>query len=481
MQKDQKKLAILLIDDDEEEYLLLREMLHALPAGTRALDCTLDWVFSYEEALQMIDQGRHDVYLVDYHLGGYDGLEVLRYASSKGCDAPFILLTGHDDYEIDLAAMQAGAADYLLKDQLSLPLLERTVRYALERRANQRELKRLVEELQARAEELQALHHATAALLTTLDLRELLNQTINAVHSAIPAAEKGWLYLVAPDTGRLHLQAVSTFQNPHLDTIRFATDQDYAVRVFEARKPLRVCDTFAPDEPEHEEKGAAGAIRSLIAAPLMNGDKAIGTLLLGSSQSSAFSDRNLHILVSFANTTSSAVHNALVHGEIQKLATLDPLTGLYNRRAFEEFGKREADRFHRQGKPLSLAMLDLDHFKPVNDAYGHRIGDQVLQALAGRFRSATRSSDIIARYGGDEFALLLPETDQATAMEIASRICAVIQKTPFMTDAGEISLSASAGVSTTTDTVNDLATLVAHADAVLYQAKRRGGACIEAA
>jgi diguanylate cyclase (GGDEF)-like protein len=128
-------------------------------------------------------------------------------------------------------------------------------------------------------------------------------------------------------------------------------------------------------------------------------------------------------LVNFAATTTSAIQNAVLHGEIQKLATVDPLTGLYNRRAFEELGEREVDRYNRLGRPLSVVMFDLDHFKPVNDTYGHLVGDQVLHALTARFRSNIRQTDIMARFGGDEFALLLPETDLPTASEIADRIC----------------------------------------------------------
>jgi diguanylate cyclase (GGDEF)-like protein len=480
MQEEQKKLHILLIDDDEEEYLLLKEMLQYLPAGTRRLNCTLEWAGSYEEALLKVDQHQHDVYLLDYHLGGHDGLEVLRYAGRSGCTAPFILLTGQGNYEVDLAAMQAGAADYLVKDQLSLPLLERTVRYALERKQAQRELERLVEELRARAEELQALHNATATLLTTLDLHELLSQSINAVQSAIPAAEKGWLYLVAPDTGRLHLQAVSTFRNARLQTVRFATDQNYSQRILETHQPILVHDTFDPAQPDHEEQGMPGAIRSIIAAPLLVGNQGVGSLLLGSSHPNAFSEANLNVLVNFAATTTSAIQNAVLHGEIQKLATVDPLTGLYNRRAFEELGEREVDRYNRLGRPLSVVMFDLDHFKPVNDTYGHLVGDQVLHALTARFRNNIRQTDIMARFGGDEFALLLPETDLPTASEIADRICKAVQSTPFRTDAGEIYLTASMGVTTATYQVSNLATLLARADAALYRAKQNGRGRYEA-
>jgi diguanylate cyclase (GGDEF)-like protein len=480
MLEKQKKLDILLIDDDEEEYLLLKDMLRTPIEGVRPLPCNLEWVDTFDGALLIIDQCKHDIYLLDYHLGGHDGIEVLKYASGSGCTAPFILLTGQGNYEIDLAAMQAGAADYLLKDQLSLALLERTVRYALERKAAKMELERLVTELRARAEELQALHNATSTLLTTLDLHELLSQTINAAQSAIPSAEKGWLYLIAPDTGRLHLQAVSTFRNARLNTVRFATDQDYSTKILEGREPIIVYDTFDPALPDHEEKGMPGAIRSIVAVPLLINKQVLGSLLLGSSYPNAFTEGNLNVLVSFAATTTAAIQNALVHGEIQKLATVDPLTGLYNRRAFEELGEREVDRYNRQGRPLSVVMFDLDHFKPVNDTYGHLVGDQVLHALTARFRNNTRASDIMARFGGDEFALLLPETDLATASEVADRICKAIQDTPFQTDAGDIYLSASIGITTATYEVGDLEALLARADAALYRAKQNGRGRYEA-
>jgi diguanylate cyclase (GGDEF)-like protein len=169
-----------------------------------------------------------------------------------------------------------------------------------------------------------------------------------------------------------------------------------------------------------------------------------------------------------------------VHGEIQKLATVDPLTGLYNRRAFEELGEREVDRYNRQGRPLSVVMFDLDHFKPVNDTYGHLVGDQVLHALTARFRNNTRATDIMARFGGDEFALLLPETDLVTALEVADRICKAIQEAPFQTDAGDIYLSASIGITTATYEVGNLETLLARADAALYRAKQNGRGRYEA-
>ena len=134
---DKTTLAVLLIDDDEDDYLITRDLLEEIE--TQAYH--LDWVSTYGEGLAIIDQGYHDVYLIDYRLGERNGLDLLRQAINRGCLAPLILLTGQGDREIDLEATQAGAADYLVKDRLDALLLERSMRYALEQKRTQRALR----------------------------------------------------------------------------------------------------------------------------------------------------------------------------------------------------------------------------------------------------------------------------------------------------------------------------------------------------
>jgi signal transduction histidine kinase len=133
---DTRELRILIADDDEDDYILTRDLLQRI--GRQR--CPLDWTPSYEAALQAIELNQHDVYLFDYHLGESDGLELMREALARGCKAPIILLTGNDDWETDVQAMKAGAADYLVKGQLDARLLERSIRYALERKRAQEEL-----------------------------------------------------------------------------------------------------------------------------------------------------------------------------------------------------------------------------------------------------------------------------------------------------------------------------------------------------
>ena len=160
---------------------------------------------------------------------------------------------------------------------------------------------------------------------------------------------------------------------------------------------------------------------------------------------------------------------------LEELAIRDGLTGLANRREFDRRLKEELERSRRYSHPFSLLMLDLDHFKGVNDSYGHPAGDEVLRALAARIREQVRPVDQVARYGGEEFAVIQPETGGAGALALAERLRAAIAAVPFALDAGRsIDLTASIGVACfprDSETEHDL---VAAADHALYGAKQSG-------
>ncbi len=126
---DAPPLRVLLIEDDEDDFVLVRDLLSEISQSGYALD----WVQTYHDALDAIESRCYDVYLLDYRLGEYDGLTLLREAKQRGCRAPIIFLTGQGNYDIDVAAMRAGAADYLVKGQINAPLLERSIRYAIDR------------------------------------------------------------------------------------------------------------------------------------------------------------------------------------------------------------------------------------------------------------------------------------------------------------------------------------------------------------
>ncbi len=168
----------------------------------------------------------------------------------------------------------------------------------------------------------------------------------------------------------------------------------------------------------------------------------------------------------------SALQNALE--QVQRLAITDSLTGLYNRGHFFELAEHELQSARRYQHPLSAMMLDIDRFKLVNDTYGHAGGDQVLQAIAECCRQVMRKVDVLGRLGGEEFAIIMPETDLAAACQVAERLRQSIAEKTFDTEAGPVRVTVSIGVSTLDDRYSKPEALVAGADQALYVAKRNG-------
>jgi len=165
--------------------------------------------------------------------------------------------------------------------------------------------------------------------------------------------------------------------------------------------------------------------------------------------------------------------------ELSALVSTDALTGLFNFRHFETVLQAEMDRSKRSGIPTSLVLVDADHFKAVNDTYGHEAGNLALQHLANILRGEVRTTDIVCRYGGEEFAMIFPETHLNLAVKVADRIREQIARRLVMVDDGEVRLTVSMGASVYMKTsVLDRNDFVASVDKYLYEAKQSGRNCI---
>jgi diguanylate cyclase (GGDEF)-like protein len=183
---------------------------------------------------------------------------------------------------------------------------------------------------------------------------------------------------------------------------------------------------------------------------------------------------DLPIMSLFAKQIGTSLERARLFQEMQNLALTDPLTSLHNRRNLFQLGRIEFSRAHRMDRAISCMMLDLDHFKQINDTYGHQIGDQVLQEFANRCKNNVREIDLVGRYGGEEIIILLPETDLLRAVQIAERICSSIAGTPINASQQEIHLTVSIGVAMKDENTLHLETLIARADQAMYIAKHKG-------
>jgi diguanylate cyclase (GGDEF)-like protein len=191
-----------------------------------------------------------------------------------------------------------------------------------------------------------------------------------------------------------------------------------------------------------------------------------------------------------SNRTFSIVMVVLTSVSLHRLATserqlmlralTDPLTGVFNRRTFLEMSGKEEMRARRRGSPTSVLMMDIDHFKRVNDTYGHPVGDLVIKTLAETATKVLRPTDILARYGGEEFIVTLPETEGAAAKLVAERLRVALEKTVVQADSREVRFTISIGVATFTKGVA-LTVAMEHADQALYRAKQNGRNRVEVA
>jgi diguanylate cyclase (GGDEF)-like protein/PAS domain S-box-containing protein len=208
----------------------------------------------------------------------------------------------------------------------------------------------------------------------------------------------------------------------------------------------------------------------IITLPLIVGERVIAFLFLWGDN---LEEDDLPAMLVFGSQVAIALENARLYTEVQQMAITDDLTGLYNRRGIFELGRREVKRAQRFNRLLSLIYVDLDFFKLVNDNYGHSIGDAVLKEIAERCRNTVREIDLIGRYGGDEFIILMPETDIESAHMVAERLLQIISQ-PIETIKGQVKITTSLGITSITADTAELIGLINIADEALYMAKRSG-------
>ena len=216
-------------------------------------------------------------------------------------------------------------------------------------------------------------------------------------------------------------------------------------------------------------------IKSYVGVPLIVDGRVRGVLYAHSLRPRAFA-RKLSLITAFAGYAAVALKNALLVEKLRTQAIRDSLTQLYNHRYFYERLDEEVKRCRRSHQMFSIIMCDLDNFKAINDLYGHLAGDEILRHLASVLRDRLRSTDIIARYGGDEFAILLPDTDKAGAASVARKIMTSIGSTLYQpTPEISLLLTISTGIATYPSDASSARELLDKADQELFRAKRMGG------
>jgi diguanylate cyclase (GGDEF)-like protein len=313
----------------------------------------------------------------------------------------------------------------------------------------------------------EALSEIAAALNSAQNLEELLDVIISNVTQVISCDSANIMMI---ENG--YAFAVRSIE-PLKFWVKLPVDQTNNLRwMVENRSPMVMSDVR--DFPEWVSIPETAGIQSYVGAPIVVVDEVVGFINLDSYTAGFYDQKTAERLSAFANQASIAFRNAQTMKKLEELASTDSLTEIYNRRCFFEMAIREFERAKRYGLCLSTIMIDIDHFKKINDSYGHLAGDQVLRRVAQICVKEIRGTDIIGRYGGEEFAIVLPDTDIPEARIVADRLCQHIAKEKVSTPSGEIGVTSSMGIAALDPACYRLEDLLEHSDIALYLAKHNG-------
>ena len=338
----------------------------------------------------------------------------------------------------------------------------------------------MVERLAARRRELEerdeafrsALNRLGEALTVTHDRAGIIKAVLETSALSV-GARRAAFYAVLPGAGALRAIASFGFDG---DGIELAPATGLAG---DAATYDHVSVWPGPVQPAPEE---AGPEEAAVALPLRRGNRPIGVLCLyGRRAGGDFTADEVLLLGSLVNQAETAIENTFLYEEATRLSITDGLTGLWNRRLFDLRLSEELQRAIRFQEPFGVLLIDLDHFKAVNDRHGHQAGDAVLIELARRLTDATREVDVVTRFGGEEFALILPKTPVPGTMRLAAKVREVVAAEPFMAGSTSIPVTVSVGAAAYPDHGLSAPELIAAADAALYRAKEGGRDRVEEA
>lgn len=332
---------------------------------------------------------------------------------------------------------------------------------------------RLYVNLSATNQELTALYDVAATMTSTLDIEEVLEVVLASIQSVAP-----W------DTACLFAHQQNVLVPVKYDGIHDSRFKNVKIKIGEgitgstfAHGRGVIVNNCDKDSRFLRLPGIPDKTKSMIAVPLFYNKEILGAIALTSNENNIYTKKHLTLLSILANQAAVAIYNARLFDKTAQMAVTDGLTNIYNHRYIYEQMEREIKKVKVNGGVLSLIMLDVDHFKDCNDIYGHIIGDEILSNLAKLLASSIRSKDILGRYGGEEFAILLPGITSTEALNIAERIRKKIEETVLAQDHNgkKIYITVSAGIATCPDHALTVDELVCKADrALLFGAKRSG-------
>ena len=443
---------ILLADDDHQ----LRETLQEFLADQGyAVMAAADGY----EAMAALQAQEFALALLDLMLPGYSGLDLLSHLKGHTPDTEVILFTGHAGLESAVQALRLGAYDYLVKADLRLADLQTLVARALERRHLALENRELVENISKaqqelvsrRARELTQVRQIAETLAGPLTWDQLVRGLVNLIWDSLPMELLG-LHLQGPEA---ELPLSVHRRRPDVPDATDQTFQDL------------LQGQLAPD-PATPPAGTP--LPAMLWERLKVGNV---TLAAGAGRHEPLTPEEAELFRIFILQGEAGIKNLVLFDQVKSMAIRDALTGLYNYGYFKEALHYEVEKSRRYKTPLSLLFLDIDDFKQVNDTLGHLKGDKIMRQVAAILKQWIRQADLLCRYGGDEFVMLLSQTPPDQAMVLAERLCHRIAQSSLNRLEQALKVTVSIGVAGLRPEMST-EDLVKEADDAHYRAKQAG-------
>jgi diguanylate cyclase (GGDEF)-like protein len=325
---------------------------------------------------------------------------------------------------------------------------------------------RVYPQIQRENASLKILNEESAKLLATMDIDVIAKQLMEGARRIAPSEAvfllgRGGEFEMLHRTGPYQQEKKSfNVKGTLLDMVVKNREPVYISDVRHNRLPLMPLKT--------QNTG------SVFVLPLVYERDVLGMVVLLFEKTNTLGTHEIELLAVLGNQAATSIANAKLYEEIERLAVTDGLTGLFNHRHFQETLAQEFNRLERFSEPISLLIIDIDHFKKINDTYGHPVGDAVLKKVSGIIRKTIRNIDIPARYGGEEFAVILLGTDTNGALKMAERLRKFIADARFSSEQNAFNVTVSIGMSTHAREMKKKEDLVEQADKALYHAKRTG-------
>ncbi|MGB6977271.1 MAG: EAL domain-containing protein [Gammaproteobacteria bacterium] len=471
-----KALKILIVEDNPVNAQFVQELL------SRASNVSFDFtkVATLAAASEVLQKPDFDIILLDLDLPDSQGYETFKAINNLAPLNPIIILSSIQDEEIAMRAVREGAQDYFIKGTFEGKLLIRALLYAVERKQKESEMKEeYTTQNKVATQQLAIQLNVATALAEATNLNNAAHSILKTICEVLEW-QVGEIWALDQSANVLkyvanwHASTIPIKLEQISQEITFAIGEGIPGHIWKIRTPYWVNDLSKKKLCSRTEYITQLGLKCCFGFPIIFQNDVLGIMLFFSDQLQYPDPDFLALFTSIGNQIATFIKHKRIEGDLLYLAQHDILTGLANRAVHEDSLNHAIINAKRHQYLVALLYLDLDNFKKVNDTLGYIKGDLLLQEVARRLRRTTRETDSIARFGGDEFAIVLPRgKSKEDIIVIAQKILYVISR-PFIIEGQEFYLTVSIGISIYPDDGQDAQTLLRNADMAMYHAKERG-------